>query len=68
MEIDGTTIVQIAVAVFAGNALTLSAYFALRHFMTVHDDKDAKGWAYLALLFPLGIAILTLIAAKPEGL
>lgn len=62
---DAVFVSQIAVGVFFGNAMTLSAYFALKRFMTVYDDKDAPWWAIIAFLFPVGIAILTLIAGLP---
>lgn len=64
---DSFGVSQLAVGVFIGNAMTLSAYFALKRFMTVYEDKDAPWWAIFAFLFPVGIALLTLIVAMPEA-
>lgn len=64
---DSFGVSQLAVGVFIGNAMTLSAYFAFRRLMTVYDDKEAPWWALLALLFPLAIGILTLIGGLPAN-
>jgi len=63
---DSFSVSQLAVGVFIGNAMTLSAYFAFKRFMTVYDDKDAPWWAIFAFLIPVGVAVLTLIAGMPE--
>lgn len=62
---DSFWVSQLAVGVFIGNAMTLSAYYALKRLMSVYDDKDAPWWAIVAFLAPVGIAVLTLIAGLP---
>lgn len=53
---------EIATGVFIGNILTLIAFFGYKRLTSVKEDKDAPWWALLAVLVPLGLVVLGVMA------